>query len=65
MLEDNTSDMTEEEEDDGLCLSGLKVNVRRQDSSKAVEVYLGRFGSHIDTFYSNSKILFLNSISKF
>ena len=29
------------EEEDGISLSGFKVNVRRQDSSKAVEVNLG------------------------
>ena len=44
LLEDDSSDMIvscKTDEEVGISLSGFKVNVRRQDSSKAVEVNLG------------------------
>ena len=40
------------EDNEDVSLSRLKVDVRRQDSSIAKEVFLGRFRAykHLDTF---------------
>ena len=42
---DNMSDLRliDQTQDDVVSLSRLRVNVRRQDSSMAKEVYLGKF----------------------
>ena len=45
-MEENFSDLRVSdtaEEDDDVCLSRIRVNVRRPDSSIAEGVYLGRY----------------------